>query len=73
MSDSEDPRSSSVSESELESSGEEIEVGIPRQPYQNEPLAPDGYEEVDGDEDMDGLAPAILERRFQRHITVDQW
>lgn len=43
-------------------------------PYQDEPLASDSdSDEDDGAEDEDGLSAAVLEKRFEKEITLDKW
>ena len=78
MSSSEDSDSNSSSQSvsgELES--ENLEdfgvVGGPVEPYRFEPIAPEGYQEPEEDEDEDGLTPAILEARSENQINLDAW
>ena len=48
-------------------------VGRPVAPYCFEPVAPEGYEEPDEDEDEDGLTPEILEARIENEIPLDTW
>ena len=67
MSSSEDSDSNSSSQSvSAELENENVEdfgvVGGPVEPYRFEPIAPEGYQEPEEDEDEDGLNPAILER-----------
>ena len=78
MSSSEDSDSNSSSQSvfaELEN--ENVEdfgvVGGPAEPYRFEPIAPEGYQEPEEDEDEDGLNPAILEARSENQITLELW
>ena len=78
MSSSEDSDFNSSSQSvfaELEN--ENVEdfgvVGGPVEPYRFEPIAPEGYQEPEEDEDEDGLNPAILEARSENQITLDSW
>ena len=78
MSSSEDSDSNSSSQSvsgELES--ENLEdfgvVGGPVEPYRFEPIAPEGYQEPEEDEDEDGITPAILEARSENQINLDAW
>ena len=43
-------------------------------PYQDEPLASDSNSHgEDGAEDEDGLSAAVLEKRFEKEITLDKW
>ncbi len=49
-------------------------------PYEGEPLAPRGddileenSEETTEETDLDGLTPAILEKRYDRKNKVDSW
>ena len=46
-------------------------------PYQGEPLARNHDENSDGSEheevDEDGILPSVLEQRFNREISVDNW
>ena len=78
MSSSEDSDSTSSSQSvsgELES--ENLEdfgvVGGPVEPYRFEPIAPEGYQEPEEDEDEDDLTPAISEARSENQINLDAW
>ena len=78
MSSSEDSDSNSSSRNvsgELES--ENLEdfgvVGGPVEPYRFEPIAPEGYQEPEEDEDEDGITPAILEARSENQINLDAW
>lgn len=67
---------SSITNSEAESfdSGEEFQLDIGDEPYQDEPLASDGGESDDDEEtDIDGLTPATLEARFEKRIPVQEW
>lgn len=67
---------SSTNSSEQEHSPEEIEVISFVEPYEDEPLASSDDDEVDQDEeeeDVDGLTARVLEARFERQITVNEW
>ena len=62
---------------EYEDSGDKVYAGGEIELYMDEPLASDD----DGEtreleaavEDPDGLAPAVLEARFQRQVAVSEW
>ena len=74
MSGSEESYLSSSSDSLTEATSDsEEDFGVtdrPVQPYQFEPLAPEGYvEEPEDEEDED----AMLESRFEQEITVAVW
>ena len=78
MSSSEDSDSNISSKSvsgEIASENEEDfgVVGGLVEPYRFKPVAPDGYEEPDEEDDDDGLTPAILEARADNQTTLDTW
>ena len=71
MFSSEDSDSNSSSRNVWEAGVSENEgdfgvVGGLVEPYRFEPVAPEGYEEPDEEEDEDGLTPAIFELSFER-------
>lgn len=75
-SDDSDSSSSSRSVSDAQESENDEDFGVvggPVEPYRFEPVAPEGYEEPDEEEDEDGLTPAILEARSENRITLDTW
>ena len=78
MSESDEYLSSCASESEREahetsSDKELVEAGGIFEPYQDEPEVDKRMEESSDEEDEDGLAPVVLESRFEGEITVDMW
>ena len=74
MSDNSEQSNVESSESETgdDSDGMEIVSGHV-QPYQDEPLAEPNAVEEETIDDEDGIAPAILEARFEGEIPVDNW
>ena len=72
--DSDSNISSKSVSGEIESKNEEDfgVVGGLVEPYRFEPVAPEGYEEPD-EEDDDGLTLAILEARADNQTTLDTW
>ena len=63
---------------EYEDSGDEVYTGGGEiEPYTDEPLASDDDGEAreleDAVDDPDGLAPPVLEARFDRQVAVSEW
>lgn len=59
---------------ENSSSGDELNVLLDFEPYQDEPLGRSSEEEeVDNEADEDGLTPAILAARYEGTVPVHSW
>lgn len=63
----------SPAESDIDNEDDAAETPGVVNPYQDEPLAAEGDEDIWAENDEDGISPDALNARFERRMPLNEW